>query len=221
MPGCGRNRATRVLALYKELLPEYVRIRTAKVKTSPAVLRVIAISLIQKAEAVSPFSPSVQINGSPLASKITTRWIQDFMDCNNFVIRRQTGKLAVSPEKQLHIERSIAYHLGQLKRGVESGELEEDYIENADETHFVFNMDNGRIIGFRRDENVKNADVVSGDEGITMMVRITGAGMRRSSPQCWCFRMRIHLTPSEVSRMKPQAYVMLRNGFLNIEILKP
>lgn len=46
-------------------------------------------------------------------------------------------------------------------------------MEKADETHFVFNMDNDRTVGLQGDVNVKYADVVSGDEGITMMVRIT------------------------------------------------
>ncbi len=35
-------------------------------------------------------------------------------------------------------------------------------------------MDNGRTLGFAGDDNVKYADVVSGGEGITMTVRVTG-----------------------------------------------
>ena len=47
-------------------------------------------------------------------------------------------------------------------------------MENADETHFVFNMDNGRTLGLKGDCHVKYADVVSGGDPITMVVRITG-----------------------------------------------
>ncbi len=43
-----------------------------------------------------------------------------------------------------------------------------------DETHFVFNMDNGHTVGFRSQEHVRYADVESVNEGITIMVRITG-----------------------------------------------
>ncbi len=68
----------------------------------------------------------------------------------------------------------VAFHLGELKRGFESGQLNENQIENADETHFVFNMDNVRTVGFRSQEHVRYADVESGNKGITMMVRITG-----------------------------------------------
>ncbi len=35
-------------------------------------------------------------------------------------------------------------------------------------------MDNGRTLGFAGDENVKYADVVSGGEGITMIVHSLG-----------------------------------------------
>ena len=61
-----------------------------------------------------------------------------------------------------------------LKRGFESGQFQEDLIENADEIHFIFNMDNGQTIGFRGEECVKYADVVAGDVGMKMMVRLTG-----------------------------------------------
>ena len=47
-------------------------------------------------------------------------------------------------------------------------------VKNANETNFVFNMDNGRTIGFRGQESVKYADVLFGGEGITKMVRLTG-----------------------------------------------
>lgn len=56
----------------------------------------------------------------------------------------------------------------------ESSELKEEMVENWDETHFVFNMNNGKTLGFVGDEKVKFADVSSGGEGITMLVRITG-----------------------------------------------
>jgi hypothetical protein len=36
-----------------------------------------------------------------------------------------------------------------------SGELDEDCVENGDETHFCINLDNGRTLGFIGDENVK------------------------------------------------------------------
>ena len=63
--------------------------------------------------------------------------------------------------------------MGELSRGFESGELIEDLIENVDETHFIINMNNGKTLGFRRDDIVKYVDVVSGGVGITMLVRLS------------------------------------------------
>ena len=56
-------------------------------------------------------------------------------------------------------EKGVALHLGQLKRGFYSGELTEEMIENAHESHFLFHMDNGGTISFRGDEE-KNMQIL-------------------------------------------------------------
>ena len=62
--------------------------------------------------------------------------------------------------------------MSELKCGLQSGDL--DLVGNMDETHFIVNIANGRMLGFRGDENVKYADVVSGGENMILMVRNTG-----------------------------------------------
>lgn len=59
-----------------------------------------------------------------------------------------------------------------------SREMQEDTIENEDEPHFV-NIHNAGTGGMRGDEHVKYVDVVSGEEGMSMMVRVT-CGARAS-----------------------------------------
>ena len=113
-------------------------------------------------------------NGRLILNQITATWVQAFMDRNNIIGRAQTGKLMVSAAKKEFIERCVAYHLGQMKKQFESGELEEDTIENMDETHFIINMDNGKTLGFKGDNTIKYSDVVSGGTGMTMVVRIVG-----------------------------------------------
>ena len=98
---------------------------------------------------------------------------------NGIVMRMQTGNMLCSPEKEAHIEMSVAYHMGELHRGFKSWELREELIYNMDETHFVISFNNGRTLGLRGDDNVKYADVVSGGEGMTMMVHITGGASSR------------------------------------------
>lgn len=66
------------------------------------------------------------------------------------------------------------FHLGEMCRAFGDKLLNEDVVENLDETHFMLNMDNSRTLGFVGDENVKYADVSSGGEGMAMVVRLTG-----------------------------------------------
>lgn len=47
-------------------------------------------------------------------------------------------------------------------------------MSNADETHFIVSMDNGKTLGFCGDEQVKYANVTSGDEKMTMLVCLSG-----------------------------------------------
>ena len=48
----------------------------------------------------------------------------------------------------------IAYHLSVLQREFQSGKFNENVTENIDEMHFVVNLDNGHILGFREDTSV-------------------------------------------------------------------
>ncbi len=114
------------------------------------------------------------MGSEPIENKVKYRWMQSFMANHQLVQRSQSGNLAVSPEKQIEIEKEVSFHLGELKKGFEAGLLDENCVTNADETHFAFNVDNGRTVGFRGQEEVRYADVVFGNEGITIMVRITG-----------------------------------------------
>jgi len=81
--------------------------------------------------------------------------------------------LTCSLEKKLQIEMQNAYHLGVLQRGFSSREFDENLMENLHEMHFVVNLDNSQTLGFRGDKIVKYAEVVSGGESMTMVVRIS------------------------------------------------
>lgn len=61
-----------------------------------------------------------------------------------------------------------------MKRELKYGELDEDNIENLDETNFIINFDNGESLDFRGDLCVKYADITSADEGMNVLVRISG-----------------------------------------------
>ena len=46
-------------------------------------------------------------------------------------------------------------------------------MENVDETHLNVNLENGRTLGLRGDVTVKFAEVVSGGDSITMVIKIS------------------------------------------------
>jgi hypothetical protein len=108
-----------------------------------------------------------------LIEKLNHSWIQRFMNVHNIVLLSQRGKLNCRLEKEIQIEMRAAHHLGVLQRDFQTGIFDENLIKNIVETHFVINMDNGRTLGFRGDTTVKYADVISGGDSMTMVVRIS------------------------------------------------
>ncbi|KAL0222107.1 hypothetical protein RCL1_001961 [Eukaryota sp. TZLM3-RCL] len=170
------KRAEWVQWLYGELVEEFTRLKKAGVMFSPSMLIGLAQQILEQPDAAfnGNFVPENDNNEKKIADRISSRWIQQFMETNNIVVRCQKGKLQTSAEKKVFIERQVAYHLGQMKDQFQQETIEEGMICNFDETHFVFNMDNGKTLGFTGDTEVRYADVVAGGEGLTMIVKITG-----------------------------------------------
>lgn len=88
----------------------------------------------------------------------------------------------MSPEKTNKRKKDVARYLGRHKKSFESGKLDEQCTSNADETHFAFNMDDGRTLRFTIDKDVRYADVTSGTEVMTMLVRMSGGIYVRIEP---------------------------------------
>lgn len=72
------------------------------------------------------------------------------------------------------IEKRVNFSLSEMAGEFQSQRLNEDDIENADETHFIINFDNGETLGVRGEASMKSADVISGGKDMTVMVRISG-----------------------------------------------
>lgn len=128
---------------------------------SSRLMGVVARDLIRVLQSEGKL-PNVTGGGVQLSTLINSGWVQQFMERHNIVPRRQCGKLMISPAKQVFIEKQVAFHLGCVKRGFESGLLDEDLVENIDETHFLINLDDGKIFGLCGAQEVKYADVTYG-----------------------------------------------------------
>ena len=149
-------------ALYQDVRSEFDRLRKLGVKFNLRTLRALA-NFILDSGGNEAYSRNLidPLSGRPLFEKINARWVQSLAERFRIVSRAHTGKHRMSPVTELRIEREVAYHLGTLLCMMTAGEIDENDLENADETHFIINMDNGRKLGFAGDTEVKYADVVS------------------------------------------------------------
>lgn len=178
--GRGRRVTPWVSALHVESLEEFERLRKLGVKFNAGLFRELVLNIISESDSLLFGSTAKDPKSGKLVSThITTRWVQSFMQRNNIVARTQSGKLSVSPQKEELIEREVAFHLGQLSRDFSSGLLKEDNVFNADETHFKLDTNDGRTLAMRGDENIKFADIVSGNEGMTLMLTLGGGSKAR------------------------------------------
>ena len=187
--GRGRKRAAWVEALHTDLRSEFDRLRRLGVKFSHSTLRSLALDVLSNSTSTEYSSNFIDPKTDmPLYHKINGRWIQSFMERYHIVSRAHTGKHKCSPAKEEELALAVAVHLGTVSGLFSSGKLEENFVENADETHFIINVDNGRTLGFAGDKTVKYADVVSGGEGFTMAVRLTGGRDAKIAPPFMIFK---------------------------------
>ena len=163
-----------------ELSAEFEHLRTLGVKFNMRTLRHLAVVLIHESTSDAYRNNMKDAKSVKLIdAMVTRRWIQTFTNRDGIVSSALRENDQLSPAKQLFIENEVAFHLGTLKREFETGGIDENDLENADEIHFMFNMDYGRTLGFSGESKMNYADVVSGDDGVTMPVRLSGGGDAR------------------------------------------
>ena len=124
----------------------------------------------------SPFSVDEvgSVSKKRLSIQITLKWVDAFLSRYIIVIRKRSGSLSRSPAQIRFIEKTVAYLLRQLQRLFDIGDLNESMVENMDETHFIFNMDNQKALEIQGVQKVNYADVVSGGDDFTMVLRLCG-----------------------------------------------
>lgn len=88
--------------------------------------------------------------------------------------------------------------------------LDEKYFSNANETHFIVNMDNDHTFGFKGDMEVEYSDVVSEGKGMKILVRISG-GIDARIETPFMVSCNKNLTyPSRVSRILFLGFLIAR-----------
>lgn len=89
-----------------------------------------------------------------LHEKLGPRWIQYFGKKLRFCSRDKWGKNRLNHEMELMIEDERAEHLGCICGLLTSGKVSGNNLENAEETHFVINIDNRRTVDTCRSGDV-------------------------------------------------------------------
>lgn len=134
------------------------------------LLRVLALHMIDKTTS-NEYNKAMDDppGGRQIVSHVASRWIKSLMQLKQIILRSKAGKLSSCPVKQEMVEQEIAFHLRKLSREFGDGTLTEECVFNSNETYLVIDNNYGRTLAMGGDESVVFADVVSGDEGMTMM----------------------------------------------------
>ena len=117
------------------------------------------------------------------------------MEEYNIVAKRHCGSLLINPAKELQIEGKVACHLWKPSRGFGDRLLKEDMVENMDETHSVFNMDDGIALSVIGSGDVKYAYMSCGHVGMTIVVLNTGGRDAAIKPPFMVFQNKSRIYP--------------------------
>ena len=77
-------------------------------------------------------------------------------------------------EKKETIYREVAYHPGVLCRHFTSCEPSKDNFYNSDETHIQNDFFHNRTQTIKGDENIRFSNVLSGEDGMNLIVMLRG-----------------------------------------------
>lgn len=182
LPGRGRKRQEWTNILHGAMKNEFERLRKLGVKFHGRFLQEMGLRLLMDPDVPLSISDVEQQTGKYIEEVITVNWIQNFKSRFNIVSRARTSNTSLSAAKVQYYNKRMAYMLGNIKRDYDNGMQEED-VENLDETHMVFDMDNGRVLDYSGSKRITYAEISSAGQGFTVVVRITGAnGGRIETP---------------------------------------
>lgn len=86
--------------------------------------------------------------------------------------RSQATKSKSPPPQKIQelTNREVAFHLGNVKRTFDGVIYLEYNVFNTDESHFALNRNDVRTLAIKGNTEVKFADFVRGDVGLTMII---------------------------------------------------
>ena len=205
LSGRGRKLRPWVAFVLQFIDEEWERLRDIEAKVTTYTLLEIVRSAVLLEEAPFPAQMICPQNNKPLIDLIDKHFIERYCYTSKFVQRINSGNKRRSVEFTDQLEKSIAFHLEQIACSFSNGEINEGEVENKDETHFVF------------DRSVNYMGVVSGAEGMTVVLRVTGGVNSRIASPFFIFKSRAESYPIAGSPdNNPRvSYRTQRNGWMD------
>lgn len=117
---------------------EFKKIRFLGVKITYSLFASLAIHLnrsyVNSAHIVNTMHPGIDHN---MKGKFTIRWVPAFSDRFQIVHRSLSGNFTVRSANQVVIQRSVAISSEMPHHQFNSGDLDEDTVKDADDTHVI------------------------------------------------------------------------------------
>lgn len=145
-------------------------------KVDADLLRIWALGLLDDEERAIMWA-KVETTSKSAGEVINKNFVRDSLMRYNIFWRVRTGKKKLSDTQIQQRNKEKAHHFGVLHLSYLEGLSEAD-VENHDETHFTFYMENGRVSDFQGTTRLTYAELSSGLTNFTVCVRISGG------PQC-------------------------------------
>lgn len=170
----GRPRHAWVIYLHDRMFEEFFRLEALGVKMNTQIFVSFALRCIQDNNGPFGVSSKDPTSDRLISSHITPHWVRSFFRRFEIVHRVHRGKKLISGPALVLYEKNVSAFLGSLKQRFETGELNENDVANMDESHFIFDMDDRRTLAVRGSTSVNYVDVVSGTEGMSMVLLLSG-----------------------------------------------
>lgn len=126
--------------------------RKLGVKCNMNTIRLLSLYIVEeKRKGIHSNGLVDEKSGNVQHELVTTPLVQAFCDSCSNLRGTQSGTFQPSPAKIAEFEKDIGRPFGRLKIGFDKRVYYEEDVENADETHFVFEMTDGGTISFKYD----------------------------------------------------------------------
>ena len=127
----------------------------------------------------------------PISDQIDSNFIERLCELSNLVRRFNSGNKKRSEAFTERTEKNIAFFLGNISREFQSGALDENCVENVDEGHFLYDLDDRYCSAKRGSRDINYLGMVSGSEGVTVVLRVTGGSNSKLASPFFIFRNRL------------------------------